>query len=261
MADEFFRASFTSGIWAKGKVADGLDYQVMLGNNLSQLGVDAGQLDSGLNSLATMLAWMPTTGEFGRGFGDYEPHPQAATRVGVHFTRSDENRQSQPDTEAIENSQIRTSDGNIVFTPGLFGTGINISDVKYQMTALDAGVKYRGFSLESEFYWRTISNFRGAGVEALPFQSMHDSGFKLESSAMAVPKLLQVYVSGSKIFGEYGDPWDFRAGLNYHPFRNDIVWWNTEYLQLRRSPVGGLSLPEPVGGNGGVFYSSFVVNF
>ncbi len=78
---------------------------------------------------------------------------------------------------------------------------------------------------------------------------------------MAVPKLLQVYVSGSKIFGEYGDPWDFRAGLNYHPFRNDIVWWNTEYLQLRRSPVGGLSLPEPVGGNGGVFYSSFVVNF
>ena len=32
-------------------------------------------------------------------------------------------------------------------------------------------------------------------------------------------------------------------------------------VSLRRSPVGALSLPEPVGGNGGVFYSSFVVNF
>ena len=33
----------------------------MIGNNLSQLGVDAGQLDSGLDALALQVAWMPTT--------------------------------------------------------------------------------------------------------------------------------------------------------------------------------------------------------
>ena len=81
----------------------------MLGNNLSQFGVDAGQLTSGLDTVSSSLAWMPTTGEFGSGFGDFEGHERLATRVGVHYTRSDENRQSQPDTEAIDNAQIRIS--------------------------------------------------------------------------------------------------------------------------------------------------------
>ena len=181
IAEEFFRPSYTMGILAQGAIADGLEYSAMIGNNLSQLGVDAGQLDSGLDALALQVAWMPTTGEFGRGFGDYAEHEKLATRIGAHFTRSDENRQSQPDTEGIENTQIRTSDGNVIFSPGLFGDGINITDAKYQMFAADAGLKYRGLSVESEFYWRTVSNLRGPGTEALPFRDMHDSGFKVET--------------------------------------------------------------------------------
>jgi len=92
-------------------------------------------------------------------------------------------RQSQPDTEAIENSQIRTSDGNGVFSPGLFGAGIAIPDVKYQMATLDAGIKYKGLALESELYWRTVSNLRGPGTDSLSFRDMHDSGFKVEVSS------------------------------------------------------------------------------
>jgi hypothetical protein len=261
IAEEFFRPSYTMGIIASGLIVEGVEYSAMVGNNLSQLGVDAGQLDSGLDTLTTMLAWMPTTGEFGRGFGDFAQHTEVATRLGAHYTRSDENRQSQPDTEGIENSQIRISDGNVIFNPGLFGDGVNITDAKYQMFAFDAGAKYRGFSVESEFYWRAVSKLRGPGTEALPFRELHDSGFKVETSAMALPKLLQPYVSGSRINGEYGDPWDVRVGVNYYPFGNEIVRWNAEYLHVRRSPVGALSLPMPVGANGGIVYSSFLVNF
>ena len=36
---------------------------------------------------------------------------------------------------------------------------------------------------------------------------------------------------------------------------------NAEYLYVRRSPAGALSLPVQVGGNGATFYSSFMVNF
>jgi len=122
-------------------------------------------------------------------------------------------------------------------------------------------VRGRGLLLESEFYWRAVSNLRGPGTQTLPFRDLHDSGVKVESSAMAVPKLLQAYVSGSKIFGEYGDPWDFKAGVNYYPFRIELVRWNAEYLYVRRSPVGALSLPMAVGANGGIFFSSFLVNF
>ncbi len=100
----------------------------------------------GLDTLSSSLAWMPTTGEFGPGFGDFEGHERLATRVGVHYTRSDENRQSQPDTEAIDNAQIRISDGNVIFAPGLFGEGIAISDAQHHMSSIDAGLKYRGLA-------------------------------------------------------------------------------------------------------------------
>ena len=78
---------------------------------------------------------------------------------------------------------------------------------------------------------------------------------------MVIPQLAQLYVSGSTVFGQYGTPSDFRAGANWFPFRSQVIRLNAEYLRLRRSPVGGLSLPYVVGGNGPVFYTSFEVNF
>jgi hypothetical protein len=39
------------------------------------------------------------------------------------------------------------------------------------------------------------------------------------ASAMVVPKTLQAYTMGSAIFGEFGDPWEVTAGLNWWLFR------------------------------------------
>jgi len=264
IADEFFRPSYTSGIWAEGTLAKGVTYIVMLGDNLSQLGVDAAQMDNTLDTWSGALVWMPTTGEFGSGrggFGDFEAHEKLATRVGAHFTYSTENRQSQPGTEDPENSQIRISDGNVVFTPGLFGAGVNVIDVAYHMFAVDAGVKYHGFSLEGEIYSRWVNNIRGDNVDQLTFDELKDHGFQLQASAMVKPQTVQVYVSTSKILGEYGDPWDARVGVNWYPWDNQCVRWNNEFIRLEHSPVGALSLPYVVGGNGLVFHSNFEVNF
>jgi len=131
ISDEFFRPSYTTGIWANGIITNGLNYYVMLGNNLSQLGVDAGQLGNKLDTWSMMLAWMPTTGEYGfmKSFGDFDKHENPATMFSLHFTTSDEDRQNQPGTEAIDNVQIRLSDGSIIFTPRLFGENISITDV------------------------------------------------------------------------------------------------------------------------------------
>ena len=262
IADEFFRPSYTTGIFARGKIVHGLDYQIMLGNNLSQLGIDAGQADNGLNTISTSLVWMPTTGEFGApsSFGDFEDHQKFATRVGGHFTRGDENRQSQPaTTDNFDNVQIRLSDGSVVFQPGLFGPGINVTDVIYSMADVDAGFKYHGYALEGEFYRRWLGNFQGPGTAGLA--TVNDHGFQLQASAMLRPENLQLYASGSKVYGNYGNPWDARFGINWYPWKNQNFRWNFEYIQLHKSPVGGLSLPYPVGGNGPVFFSNFEVNF
>ena len=260
IADEYFRPSYTSGIWIDGELRDNLTYSLMLGDNLSQLGVDAGQLDNKLDTWSGEVAWTPR-GDYGKGFGDYEHHDDAVMRVGGHFTYSTENRQNQPGEDAPENSQIRISDGNIVFTRGLFGPGINIIDVVYHMLSLDAGVKYRGLSLEGEYYHRWVNGIRGDNVDQLTFDQLTDDGFQLQASAMVKPETMQLYVSGSHIFGEYGNPSDVRVGGNWYPWRNKSVRWNNEFIWLDKSPVGALSLPYVVGGNGLLFHSNLEVNF
>ncbi|MBX3240368.1 MAG: hypothetical protein KIT80_02040 [Chitinophagaceae bacterium] len=256
IADEFFRPSYTSGIWLKGEIVKGLNYHAMLGNNLNQFGISADQLDNKLKTIATALMWMPTTKEFDNGgYGDFNMHQKLATRLAVHYTSSLENRTSQPKVTMFENTQLRLSDGNVIFEPGLFGTGISIEDARYQMVSLDAGVKYKGFSLDAGFYQRWLNGFRGSGTESL--KMIKNNGFAAIGSAMIVKKMLQVYTGGSKIFGEYGNPWDYRIGANYYPWKNQAAWFNTEYIYLRKSPVGNSSLPYVVGANGGVFLITF----
>jgi len=259
IADEFFRPSYTDGIQVKGDLTKTLRYQAMVGNNLSILGVSAAQLPNHFNTFSSALVWTPTTGEFGPGFGDFEDHQKVATRLAAHFNRSDENKQSQPNTEAFENTQIRLSDGSIIFTPNLFGPGITINDVRYKMAAFDGGVKYHGYSLEGEYFLRWLGNYQGPGVGAVP--SFFDHGFQLQASAMLVPKSLQLYAGNSTIFGNFGNPWDTRVGVNWFPWKNKVVRWNTEVLYLYRSPVGYTSVPFPQGGKGPVIYTTAEMAF
>ena len=270
IADEFMRPSYTSGLWATGNVADRLKYQVMVGNNMSTLGVPASRLDNGLNTLSSALIWFPT-GDFERGFngqgwGDFEHHEKFSTRLAVHFSRSNENRESQPDSEQFENTQLRLSDGTVIFTPNLFAPGVTITDARYRMTTVDGGFKYRGFSLEGEYFWRWLDNFKVLDtvtpetLQRIPSR-LFDHSFQIQGSAMVVPETLQAYMGFSKIFGQFGQPRDFRFGANFFPFKNKVVRWNNEALYLYKSPVGYTSVPYPIGGRGWVFHSSMELAF
>lgn len=261
MADEFFRGSYTTGIDALGEIAPGLRYRVALGNNLAQLGVSSQELDAKFNTVAGTVWWMPTTGEFGpaSGFGDYEYHEKLATLVGVHYTRSREDAQGQPDVDDFENSQIRLSDGTLLFSPDPFGTGGKIERATYQMLALNAGFKYRGWYLEGEYYFRWVDKFKTTGF--IPVDDLFDHGFSVQGAGMIFQKTLQAYATGSKIFGEYGNPWELALGLNYFPFKRKEVRLNLQGLLLNHSPVGSSSLPMVVGGDGWVLSTDVIVAF
>ena len=270
IADEFMRPSYTSGLWATGNVTDRLKYQVMVGNNMSTLGVPASRIDNGLNTVSSALIWFPT-GDFekgfsGQGWGDFEHHERFSTRLAVHFSRSNENKESQPDSEQFENTQLRLSDGSVIFTPNLFAPGVTITDARYRMTTVDGGFKYRGFALEGEYFWRWLDDFKfttSPTPEALALvpSTLFDHAFQIQGSAMVVPKKLQAYMGFSKIFGQYGQPRDFRAGANFFPFNNKVVRWNNEALYVYRSPVGYTSVPYPIGGRGWIFHSSMELAF
>src|SRR5205085_11562626 len=46
ISDEFFRGSYTTGIWPKREASTKVKYMAMIANNLSTLGVSASQLDN-----------------------------------------------------------------------------------------------------------------------------------------------------------------------------------------------------------------------
>ena len=261
-ADEFFRPSYTDGVWLKGDITRNSNYMVMIADNLSILGVSATQLDNKLATQTFMAQWMPTTGEFGLygTFGDYDDHHQVATRLAAHFTHSLEDKQEQPGTNAIENSQIRLTDGSIIFTPDLFGPGISVETVDYKMMSLDAGIKYHGLSLEGEYYRRWLTDFTGLNTSSIA--PITNDGYQLQSSAMVIPKTLQVYLSGSQIFGgRYGDASELRAGGNWYFANERGLRVNAEVIRLNNCPVGYTAVPYPVGGNGPVFHINLELNF
>lgn len=141
----------------------------------------------------------------------------------------------------------------------IIGTALPVLGVVSSMISVDGGLKYRGYALEGEYYFRRLSNFRGTNTAGL--KNVFDHGFQLQGSAMVLPKTLQAYVGHSRIFGKFGDPWDLRFGMNWFPFKNHVVRWNTEALYLYKSPVGYTSVPFAVGGRGRVFHSTLEFAF
>lgn len=78
---------------------------------------------------------------------------------------------------------------------------------------------------------------------------------------MVAPKTAQRYLGGSTIFGQYGAPFDTRAGVNIFPFKNKVSRWNNEVLNLNRSPVGCTAVPFALGGKGFIYHSTFELAF
>lgn len=259
MAEEFFRGSFTFGAWIQGVLHKQWHYKSVLGNNLSQLGIDAGQLDNGFDTWSTMLWWSsPDYGRTAR-YGDFEKHQHPSLMFGAAFTRSNETRQSQPHAEDPENVQIRLSDGTVIFSPNAFNNGSQVNAAKYQMASCNGGIKYHGFSLDGEFFARWITNFEFTGN--LPVRGLFDNGFTAQASAMVIDKTIQVYGVGSYINGQYGKPWEINGGVNWYLRKDRLLRANAEVIYTYHSPVGYLTYPTAVGATGAIFMLNLEINY
>ncbi len=127
------------------------------------------------------------------------------------------------------------------------------------MTSVDAGVKYHGMSLEGEFYSRWLGHYTGMNVEGIP--RIHDTGYQLQASAMAIKDVLQLYVSGSQIFGDFGNPSEFRIGESWYFTKERGLRLNGEFIHVKHSPVGYTAYPMPVGADGPIFHINLEMNF
>jgi hypothetical protein len=258
MADEFFRPYFSYGVWAQGEVVPGLWYNAMIANNLSALGIKATQLDRDFGAGASVW-WMPTTHEFGPkgAYGDWEMHENVATRFGVSATMSPENRQTVSPTDPNNNTTIKLADSLNTFDTGSLAPGVTLQNVDYRLLSVDAGLKYRGFFVQTEFYMRRLDGFVADGP--LPVDSIEDTGFYLQAAFYPWPKKLEVYAATSQIYGDSDAGFDssseYLVGMNFYLTDTRNHRFNLQVMDVNHSPVSS-TFGYYVGGQDGMTVSA-----
>lgn len=239
MGEESLRAGFTNGVFLKGEVVPKLNYILMLGNNLSTLGVQAAKLTRTLSQGAGLM-WMPTTGEYGPrgGLGDFEHHQKVATRFGVNFTHCRDNRFNNTGEPSPDNTQVRMTDGVLFFETGALANGVTVQEADYDMLAIDLGLKYKGFNLQVELYNRQLSDFLADGP--VPITSISDKGYSVQASQMVLPKKLALYGFHSYFFDEFKrHPWELGGGVNIYPMKSRSWRLNVQVHHVYKSSAGG----------------------
>ena len=253
MADNFFQPGFTNGVWATGEVVPRLKYRLMVGNNLSQIGINATELTRNFSYGATMW-WQPTTGEFGprNGYGDFDFHTKLATQIGWSAVAARPSRYNDSSEAFPKNSSIWLSDSTPLFETGALGDGVTVTEADYTQAAIDFGLKYRGAFLFAETYWRRLNNFSTDGGEANKDEII-DTGVMLQGSYYLKPYLWESYVSLTKIWGEYNDADEIAVGVNHYPYRNRNFRINALVNFVTNSPVNSV-FGYYVGGQTGPTY-------
>lgn len=239
MADEYFRPGFTSGVWITGEFLKTLHYNVMVGDNLSELGISASKFTRNLGYGAS-LWWMPTTGEFGpRGaYGDWENHEKLATRFGGSFAHHRENRYANLSQSSPDNTAIRLSDASLFFATSTLAEGVTVNEADYTLFALDAGLKYKGMFLQGEYYFRNLNKFETDGP--VPQSVINDNGFMVQLSGFVIKKKLEVYSATSQIFGAFNNSSEVLFGLNYYPFHTRNMRVNGQFIFVKKSAVSSV---------------------
>jgi hypothetical protein len=237
MAEEYFRGGFSSGVFVTGQPVQRLQYTLSINNNISQLGVIQAN-DTPQLSYSVDFRWQPTTGEFGarNGLLDFEFHTRAATQFGTSAMTSRESRYA-PNDQPPNNTQIRISDGLNVFELGALADAVTVQTLTYNYLSFDAGVKYRGNSIVTEYYFRRLNQFVADGP--LPLTSIFDNGFMVELTRMVIPQTLGVYAVTGYVFDQFKrHPWELSAGFDYFPSRSRSWRLNAHYIHIVRSPTG-----------------------
>jgi hypothetical protein len=178
-------------------------------------------------------------------YDDYFESDKLRIRLGTAFTRSREDRFSNLDQSSPENTSIHNSDGVLTFTTGAFAPGVTVDKALYRMWAIDGGMKWKGFAVNGQYYFRWLSDFEADGP--LPISSTFDHGFELSAGKFVVPKKLMMYVRGSAVFGQFGDSHEYAGGLKWHFLPTERLWLSAELMRVFKVPYGGAFTPYTAG--------------
>src|SRR5207237_4158567 len=128
-----------------------------------------------------------------------------------------------------ENTSMYNSDGVLTFSTGAFAPGVTVEKATYKMWAIDVGLKKNGWSLNGQYFFRWVDDFKADGPT--PIKSMYDHGFELSAGAFIIPRKLTAYGRGSMVFGEFRDSWEAAVGVKWYVVPSERMWLSAELMR------------------------------
>lgn len=256
LATSFFRPDRSLGIWAIGEAVPGLNYRFMVANGFNTTDLKSGQVDDKFTYALSL--WGNLTGDYGKGRADLENHQDLAIRVGASGTYSPIT--ASPDNKPLgEADSIRLSDGTKLDAEGALGDGITVSAYDLFLYAVDFGLKYQGFSINSEVYFREINSIKANA--ALGDTSFSDNGMYVDTGYFIVPESIEGVLRYSYINGDALDSSEYAGGINYYingTHKNKLTF---DVSILDDSPVSSSGPNYLVGATGTMYRLQYQVAF
>lgn len=259
MATTFFRPNISPGIWAQGEPIEGLNYIFMVANSFNRFNQTSNRVGNNM-AFAGSLSWEPL-GPFGPGPSDIEHHERLTPRFGTSFTVARELSQRQQENPTNpEDTILRLSDGTPVFQPNALGPGVQVSAVGIQLLALDAALKYRGFSLAGEYYLRWLDNFRFRSGSPDSLNTFSQGGYA-QAGWFVVPRSLELYARHSVVTGHDGTGTEWGGGLNWYVQRSRDWRITLEVTKVNHSPADNILTGYRAGSSGTLFQLQMFTDF
>jgi hypothetical protein len=258
MANTFFRPGFSPGALVIGSLAEEtVHYQAGVWNAID--GGTAGVLRRGTSMAFAGNTWWEPWAPFGFGMGDMEHHEDLAIRLGTSGVYAPTYSRIIPDLNP-ENTIVRLSDGTPISTLGaLGGPNSRVDSFLYNLATIDAGLKYQGWAVNFEYYFRLLDNFKGTG----PFDrsSVFDQGGMGYLSWCFVPRTYEVYARSSVVTGPFGTGQEYGGGFNAYIRRSRQARLSLEALHMNRNPANNLLYPYRAGYTGTAIQTQLMVAF
>lgn len=256
LATTFFRPDRSLGIWAIGEPAEKLYYRVMIGNGFNTTDLRPDEIDT--NFVYSGSMWTDL-GDYGQGYSDLEFHCEPAAQIGHSFTFASDRGRDASGAPLAEEAFVRLSDGTRLTQVGALAPGTQVDHFDIYLYSLDAAFKYRGFSVNGEYFLRWLQGIRGSGP--LPRHHFFDHGFYLEGGWFVSPKKLELIARTSQIFGAYGDAQEYAGGVTW--FINGTHNWKLTFdvTRLIQTPANNSGPNYRVGDTGVMFRTQLQAAF
>ncbi|MFM7185599.1 MAG: hypothetical protein ACKO4Z_12625 [Planctomycetota bacterium] len=257
MVNTFFRPGFSPGTFFVGSLWDReVNYQAGVWNAID--GGQAGVLRKGTSMAWAGNTWWEPLGPFGLGYSDMEVRDDPVARFGMSGTYAR--------TQAIifpglnpEDTIVRLSDGTPIALPNALGPESQLEQYLFQLATVDAGLKYGGWAVNIEYYFRLLSDFVGQGQ--FTHDSVYDHGGLGYLSWCFVPRTYEVYARSSVLTGTYGTGQEYGGGFNWYVNKSRQGRFTIEALYMNRNPAQNILYPYRAGYTGTAIQTQFMTVF